>query len=143
MGSHVSVLGYFMQAGFIVKLVMIILVAASVASWTLIIQRAWYFKEKKQQYDAFSRRFWGATDLSKLYADIDSNIEDRHGLAAIFHAGFKEFIRIRKQGPIVIEPIQRVMQISYTKEAERLEHHLPLFASVGSLAPYVGLFGTV
>ena len=143
MGGHVSVLGYFMQAGFIVKLVMMILLAASVASWTLIIQRAWYFKEKKQQYDQFSRRFWGATDLSKLYADIDNNIEDRHGLAAIFHAGFKEFIRVRKYGQVVIEPIQRVMQISFTKEAEQLEQHLPLFASVGSLAPYVGLFGTV
>ena len=143
MGSHTSVLGYFLQAGFIVKLVMMILIAASLSSWTLILQRAWYFKQKKQQYDAFSRRFWGATDLSKLYADIDSNIEDRHGLAAIFHAGFKEFMRIRQLGQWVIEPIQRVMQISHAKEAEHLEQHLALFASVGSLAPYVGLFGTV
>ena len=143
MGGHVCVLGYFMQAGFIVNLVMLILLAASVASWTLIIQRAWYFKLKKEQYDLFSQRFWGATDLSKLFADIDSNIQDRHGLAAIFHAGFKEFLRVRQYGQVVIEPIQRVMQISYAKEAEQLEHHLPLFASVGSLAPYIGLFGTV
>ena len=123
MGSHVSVLGYFLQAGFIVKLVMMILLAASVASWTLIIQRGWYFKLKKQQYDAFSQRFWGATDLSKLFADIDNNIHDRHGLAAIFHAGFKEFTRIRQHGHVVMEPIQRVMQISYAKEAEQLEQH--------------------
>ena len=143
MGSHASVLGYFLQAGFIVKMVMMLLIAASVVSWTLIIQRAWYFKQKKQQYDAFNRRFWGSTDLSKLYADIDSNVEDRHGLAAIFHAGFKEFLRTRGKGNLVLEPIQRVMQISHAKEAEDLEHHLPLFASVGSLAPYVGLFGTV
>lgn len=143
MGSHASVLGYFLQAGIIVKMVMMLLIAASVVSWTLIIQRAWYFKQKKQQYDAFNRRFWGSTDLSKLYADIDSNVEDRHGLAAIFHAGFKEFLRTRGKGNLVLEPIQRVMQISHAKEAEDLEHHLPLFASVGSLAPYVGLFGTV
>lgn len=143
MGSHVSVLGYFMQAGFIVKLVMLILLAASVASWTLIFQRAWYFKQKKQQYDSFNQRFWGANDLSKLYADIDTNIQDRHGLAAIFHAGFKEFLRVRKHGQVVLEPIQRVMMISHAKEAEKLETHLPLFASIGSLAPYVGLFGTV
>ncbi len=141
--GHVSVLGYFMQAGFIVKLVMLILLAASIVSWTLIIQRAWYFKLKKQQYDSFCQRFWGATDLGKLFADLDSNIQDRHGLAAIFHAGFKEFIRVRKYGQIVVEPIQRVMQISHAKEAEQLEHHLALFASIGSLAPYVGLFGTV
>lgn len=143
MGDHVSVLGYFLQAGFIVKLVMMILLAASVASWTLIIQRYWYFKLKKQQYDAFSQRFWGASDLSRLFADIDTNIQDRHGLAAIFHAGFKEYLRVRQHAQLLIEPIQRVMQISYAKEAELLEHHLPLFASVGSLAPYVGLFGTV
>jgi biopolymer transport protein TolQ len=143
MDNHASILSYFMQAGFVVKMVMMLLIAASVISWTLIIQRAWYFKQKKQQYDLFSRRFWGSTDLSKLFADVDSNVEERHGLAAIFHAGFKEFIRVRSQGKVQIEPIQRVMQISHTKEAENLEQHLPLFASVGSLAPYVGLFGTV
>jgi len=141
--NHASVLGYFIQAGFVVKTVMIILIIASVVSWTLILQRAWYFKLKKQQYDAFSKRFWECTDLSKLFIDIDGHGEERHGLAAIFHAGFKEFLRIRKQGDVVLEPIQRVMQISHAKEAERLEHHLPLFASVGSLAPYIGLFGTV
>jgi biopolymer transport protein TolQ len=64
-------------------------------------------------------------------------------MAAIFHAGFKEFIRARKQGDVVLEPIQRVMQISQAKEAEQLELHLPFFASVGSISPYVGLFGTV
>ena len=143
MVNHASVLGYFVQAGFIVKSVMIILLIASVASWTLILQRAWYFKRKKQQYDAFSRRFWECTDLTKLFADLDSNVEDRQGLAAIFHAGFKEFLRVRKQGSIILEPIQRVMQISHAKEAEHLENHLPLFASVGSIAPYIGLFGTV
>ncbi len=143
MGSHASVIGYFIQASFVVKSVMLLLMAASIFSWTLILQRAWFFKQKKQQYDSFSRRFWGSSDLSKLFAEIDSNVEDRHGLAAIFHSGFKEFMRVRHLGNTMLEPIQRVMQISHAKEAERLEQHLPVFASVGSLAPYVGLFGTV
>lgn len=143
MGNHASVLSYFMQAGFVVKFVMMILLTTSIVSWTLILQRAWFFKQKKQQYDAFHRRFWGSTDLSRLFADVDNNIEERHGLAAIFHAGFKEFMRVRGHGAIILEPIQRVMQISHAKEAERLENHLPLFASIGSLAPYIGLFGTV
>jgi biopolymer transport protein TolQ len=142
-GSHANFFTYFLHAGFVVKSVMLLLLVASVASWTLILQRAWYFKRKKQQYDTFNRRFWECTDLSKLYGDIDSNVDERHGLAAIFHSGFKEFLRVRKQGQIVLEPIQRVMQISHAKEAEQLETHLPLFASVGSIAPYVGLFGTV
>lgn len=143
MDNHASILGYFMQAGVVVKTVMLILLAASVVSWTYIIQRAWFFKEKKQQYDAFTERFWGSSDLSRLFSDLDSNVEERHGLASIFHAGFKELMRVRQHGVVVLEPIQRVMQICYNKEAELLEHHLPFFASVGSIAPYIGLFGTV
>ncbi len=143
MANHMSILSYFFQAGIVVKLVMLILLMGSIASWTLILQRAWYFKMKKQQYDAFNQRFWASTDLSKLYADIDCNVAEKQGMAAIFHAGFKEFMRVRQQGHVELEPIQRVMQISQAKEAEELEQHLPLFASVGSIAPYVGLFGTV
>jgi biopolymer transport protein TolQ len=132
-----------MQAGLVVKTVMLILLAASIISWTLIFQRAWYFKRKKQQCDSFNRRFWESNDLSKLYVDIDSSVEPKQGLAAIFHSGFKEYIRFRKQGAVTLEPIQRVMQISYAKESVQLEQHLPFFASVGSIAPYIGLFGTV
>lgn len=141
--DQANVLMYFLHAGPVVKAVMFLLAAASITSWTLIIQRAWFFKEKKQLTDAFNRRFWDSSDLSRLYADVDSNNDQRQGMAAIFHAGFKEFVRARKQGNVVIEPIQRVMQISHAKEAQKLEKHLPFFASVGSLAPYVGLFGTV
>jgi biopolymer transport protein TolQ len=143
MAAHVSVLSYFVQAGFVVKTVMLFLLVASVASWTLILQRAWFFKQKQLQYDVFTRRFWGSSDLSMLYADIDSKIEEREGIASIFHAGFKEFLRIRPSGNIAFDPIQRVMQISHAKESLQLEQHLPFFASVGSIAPYVGLFGTV
>ncbi len=143
MGNQANVLMYFMQAGLVVKSVMILLLVASVTSWTLIFQRAWFFTRRKQLTDLFTRRFWDSSDLSKLYADIDSNSDEKQGLAAIFHAGFKEFVRARKQGTVVLEPIQRVMQISHAKEAEKLEQHLPFFASVGSIAPYVGLFGTV
>lgn len=143
MAGHTSVLGYFLQAGFVVKAVMMLLLMASIFTWTLILQRAWFFKQKKEQYDVFNRRFWGSSDLSILYADIDSKIEERDGLAAIFHAGFKEFLRVRSFMSAPFDPITRAMQISYMKEAERLEQHLPWFASVGSIAPYVGLFGTV
>ena len=143
MGNQANVLMYFLQAGLVVKSVMMILLVASIISWTLIFQRAWFFNRKKQMTDAFNRRFWDSSDLSKLYADVDSNSEERQGMAAIFHAGFKEFVRARKQGIVSLEPIQRVMQISHAKEAEQLEQHLPFFASVGSISPYVGLFGTV
>jgi biopolymer transport protein TolQ len=141
--NHANILGYFMQAGFVVKTVMMILLAASVVSWTLILQRAWYFNRKQQEYNEFNDEFWDSSDLSQLYADVDRHADDNEGLASIFHAGFREYLRARKRGKVDIEPIQRVMQISHTKEAMELEHHLPFFASVGSISPYVGLFGTV
>lgn len=143
MSDNAGVLMYFMQAGFVVKSVMIILTAASISTWALIIQRTMFFNRKKQQADAFNQRFWDSSDLSKLYADVDSNPDEKQGLAAIFYSGFKEFVRARNQGRLSIEPIQRVMQISHAKEAEQLEQYLPFFASVGSIAPYIGLFGTV
>lgn len=143
MVNHANVLGYFFQAGLIVKTVMILLLVASVASWTLILQRAWYFKNKKKLCDLFTERFWDSSDLSKLYMDIDSRMDNKQGLAAIFCAGFKEYIRLHKQGTVLLESIQRAMQIRHTKEAMQLEKHLSFFASVGAIAPFVGLFGTV
>lgn len=144
MSQHANILGYFLHAGFVVKFVMLILFMASIWSWTLIIQRAWYFKSMKKQLKAFSSRFWKSDDLSKLYVELDhQNEEKQGGLAAIFHSGFKEFLRLRKQGRVLIEPIQRVMQISQAKEAQHLEQHLSWLASIGNIAPYIGLFGTV
>jgi biopolymer transport protein TolQ len=143
MVAHASVLGYFWQAGIVVKSVMLILLAASVTSWTLIFQRAWYFKQAKLQYQKFHHRFWQSRDLTDLYERMDKQDNQPFGLASIFYSGFKEFLRLRKQGGVEIEPIQRLMQISHAKEAEHLEQHLPFFASVGSIAPYIGLFGTV
>jgi len=142
--GHASILGYFLQAGMVVKVVMCILLVASVISWTLILQRAWYFNRKKQEFDDFHQRFWASGDLSKLYSDIEnSNTGYKEGLIALFYTGFKEFTRLSQRGKVALEPIQRVMQISQAKEAEALETHLPLFASVGSISPYIGLFGTV
>jgi biopolymer transport protein TolQ len=142
-GNHTTVFGYFLQAGLVVKTVMLLLLIASVVSWTLILQRAWFFKRLQQQYQSFAARFWECTDLSRLFTDIDSRLNERQGLALIFHSGFKEFLRVRKLGEVALEPIQRGMLISHAKEAAKLQQHLTFFASVGSIAPYIGLFGTV
>jgi len=136
-------LNYFFQAGIIVKCVMLLLLSASVVSWGLIFQRAKFFKLKTAQYKTFTRRFWGTGDLNKLYADVDNNIEDRHGLASIFHSGFKLFLRMRQPDHFQLEAIKRVMMIQYEKEATGLENFLSIFSSVGAIAPFVGIFGTV
>jgi len=144
MSAPTSVIGYFLQAGWVVKSVMLLLMAASMLSWTLIFQRIWFFKKKQMDYQSFTRRFWGSTDLSRLFNDLDNNVETRLGVAAIFHSGFKEVLRMSQlQGSQNLKSIARAMQISFAKEAEALEEHLGVFASIGSLAPYIGLFGTV
>lgn len=141
--QHTSVLSYFLGAGLVVKSVMFILLMASIASWALIIQRAWYFKKKQESYEAFTKQFWSTPDLSIFYKELNNNPERQQGLAGIFHVGFKEFLRMNKHGRVLLEPIERVMQIKHAKEEEALEQHLPWFATVGSIAVYIGLFGTV
>ena len=121
MANHASIIGYFFQAGLVVKTVMFLLLCASIASWTLIFQRALFFRQKRADSKRFERRFWESGDLGKLYTDLDTRVEERHGLAAIFHAGFREFVRCRKQGNTSLESITRAMQIGHAKEAEALE----------------------
>ena len=142
MTNQAGLMNYFYDAGLIVKLVMLILLSASILSWTLIIQRSWFYKRNTKNFKDFIASFWNSSDLGKLYMQIDKerNIE---GVTAIFYSGFKEFVRMRKQGKVIVENIVRVMQISCAKEAELLEQHLSIFASIGSIAPFVGLFGTV
>lgn len=143
MSGHISVLGYFVHAGFVVKSVMFILLMASVVSWTLIIERFMYFKKQRLETANFLKRFWRSSDLSRLYADLDVNGEEKTGVAALFFEGFQAYWRRRKQPQVRVDQIERVMQIVYAKEAVSLEQHLPFFASVGSISPYIGLFGTV
>ena len=139
-----SVLNYFIQAGFVVKTVLCILLSASVASWTLIFQRHWFFKTQRKLLVQFKNIFWSSKDLTKLYTDVHTTPhQERHGLFAIFYAGFKEYTRATQHSLTGLATIQRVMQIACAKESVQLEEHLHFFASVGSISPYIGLFGTV
>lgn len=138
-----SIWGYFIHAGWVVKSVMFILLAGSITSWTLIIERINYFRTKKEATAAFLQRFWRVTDLNRLYAELDTNGEEKEGAMALFYEGFQVYWQRRQQGLFSIEPIERAMQIVYGREAVLLERHLPFFASLGSIAPYIGLFGTV
>jgi biopolymer transport protein TolQ len=134
---------YFAEAGIVVKSVMILLIAASIISWTYIFQRGFFFKEREKQLKSFQERFWEGTDLSKLYAQIDEKRSTVFGIERIFHAGFKEYVLERRQNNVNLDGVLRAMRIAHAQESERLEKHLPFLASVGSTTPYVGLFGTV
>ncbi|EKD53879.1 MAG: tolQ protein [uncultured bacterium] len=142
-----SLWGYFINAGLVVKLVMLLLIGASIVSWTYILQRGFYLKQSNQQSSEFENAFWSGGDLAKLYAESTQRNETR-GTEAIFQAGFKEFLRLRKQqshvkAEDVVESSKRAMRGAQMREQDKLELHLPVLATVGSTSPYVGLFGTV
>jgi biopolymer transport protein TolQ len=142
-----SFLTYFLNAGIVVKLVLLLLVAASISSWTYIFQRGFYFKDVRKATSAFEESFWSGGDLSKLYADATRDKEDQQGLSPIFQAGFKEFLRLRKQPGMsaegILESAKRAMRVAEMREQDKLESYLPMLATVGSTSPFVGLFGTV
>jgi biopolymer transport protein TolQ len=141
-----SFLAYFMNAGLVVKLVLLLLVLASITSWTYIVQRFFYLKEVRKDSAEFEASFWSGGDLNKIYTGIDRK-RDLQGMEAIFHAGFKEFLRLHNQPGLhaesVMENARRAMRGAQIREQDKLEMHLPVLATVGSISPYVGLFGTV
>jgi len=142
-----TLFGYFLNAGIVVKCVMLLLLSASILSWTYILQRGFYLKSVRHATLGFEAVFLAGGDLSKLYADSIQHKAKMLGVEAIFQAGFKEFLRLRKQTGVTAETMmenaKRAMRVAQMREQDKLELHLPLLATVGSTSPYVGLFGTV
>lgn len=142
-----SLWAYFMNAGIVVKLVLVFLIGASIVSWTYILQRAFYLKDMRDSTKKFENKFWSGGDLSELYATGIKNKKSQEGLDAIFQAGFKEFLRLHKQvgmtADAIMESAKRAMRVAQMREQDKMELHLPMLATVGSTSPYVGLFGTV
>ena len=130
-----------------VQLVMLFLLALSVISWTIIFQRAVQFKKSRQKADEFEDRFWSGVDLNSLYQDCIKRQASLVGLEVIYAAGFKEFVRLVTSGPaaqeVVMDGTYRQMKVASNRELETLETHLTTLATIGSISPYIGLFGTV
>ncbi len=147
MNYDASFLNYFLHASIVVKCVMLTLLGASICSWAYIFQRFTYLKQVKTSTTQFEQAFWSGEDLSQLYAGAARNKASMGGLEAIFHAGFKEFTRFRKQAgatlDAVMENTQRAMRVAQMREQDKLETSLSFLAIVGSTSPYIGLFGTV
>ncbi|MDP5070705.1 MAG: MotA/TolQ/ExbB proton channel family protein, partial [Congregibacter sp.] len=139
-----------MSAGVTVKLVMALLLAASVTSWYMIFQRFLYFRSAGAEMLDFEEHFWSGVDLAQLYREGNERVADGEliiGVEGVFRAGFKEFSRLTQQSDMdaeaMLEGARRAMRVAMLREEERLEQHLPFLATVGSTSPYVGLFGTV
>ena len=141
-----SMIGYFFDASPVVKIVMLLLLAASFMSWVIIFRRGFFLKESREQLDSFERLFWASSDLGQLYQELEAK-ENPIGLEKIFLSGFKEFIKLQKRSNIDPEAVmagaQRAMRVAHVRVVDDLESHLSFLATVGSTSPYVGLFGTV
>ena len=141
-----SILGLISNASLLVQLVMLLLLAASVISWTMIVSKWKTIKIARNQANKFEDKFWSGTDLSPFYETIRSK-RNLAGMEHIFVAGFKEYIRLHRQQKIssiaIADTALRSMKVAVSREVEALEHYLSFLATVGSTSPYIGLFGTV
>jgi biopolymer transport protein TolQ len=133
-------------ASLIVQLVMLVLLAASIVSWTVIVSKWTMIKDARTTADEFEERFWSGADLAKLYDQVRSQ-EDLSGMEHIFVAGFKEYVRLHRQNRLstmaMADTAQRTMKVALSREIDSLEQYMSFLATVGSTSPYVGLFGTV
>ena len=134
------------QASVVVQGVMLILTLASFASWVIIFNKAKILRQQHQEAVRFEDKFWQGIELVKFYDQMRQR-KLRPVLGDVFCAGFREYLQLARSRQLSSETIshtaERSMKVVLTREAERLEIHLPVLATIGSTSPYVGLFGTV
>jgi len=148
--NDMSIMTLIAGATLPVKAVMAILLITSLFSWWYIFIKVFTIKRAEKDAESFEDAFWSGGDLNKLYEGISAGRRKPQGMAAIFEAGFKEYLRHKQQradGRVeindVMEGARRAMRATYNRELDDLDAHLPFLASVGSVNPYIGLFGTV
>ena len=145
--QDLSILSLITNASVPVQLVIALLLMVSFMSWLFIFRKLFAIRQAGTQTEKFERDFWSGSDINGLY---QSAVNDRHragSLERIFEAGFREFAKLRAQHgadpSIPVEGARRAMRATYQREMDNLERHLAFLASVGSVSPYIGLFGTV
>ena len=142
-----SVLDLFLQASLIVQGVMVILIVTSILSWIVIFERYFNLNRIKLANELFEEQFWSGKDLSEIYEDIkDLPRNELVGSLSVFKHGFNEYLRLsdgQKITPEDLESVNRAIRVSLAREESALMYHLPFLANVGSVSPYIGLFGTV
>ncbi len=147
--ANISLLGLFLQADIIVQIVMLLLLAASVWSWTIIFDKANRISKVKKRADAFEDSFWSGGSLDSLYDKVSKKVTDP--MAATFVSGMREWRHASERNLTQTESmkgsltqrIDRVMSVTVGREITQLEKSMSFLASVGSVSPFVGLFGTV
>ena len=147
MPANTSIVELILSASLVVQLVMLLLLAASVTSWAIIVRKRRVLNQAVAGSDAFETSFWSGSDLTVIYRDLMRGGEPPADMAGLFEAGYREFRRLREQAAMppeqVLEGVRRAMHVAQMREMDRLEESLSTLATIGSTSPYVGLFGTV
>ena len=137
-----SIIQLFLRADFVVKSVIIILIAASVYSWALIFEKYRLFQRIEKSTSSFEDKFWKSRSAESFYNSFTNKEKDP--LASIFQAAMNELIKTKsKSSSVQTNRVSRVLEISADNEINSIEKHFIFLATVGSTAPFIGLFGTV
>ena len=147
MSTDFSIFNLIINASLVVQFVMLILLVSSFFSWVLIFSLRGQMKSARRDIKRFEEEFWSAEDLTQLYSKVTKIDKNISGIEKIFESGFKEFIRLRKKDAFdptdILDGSQRSMKVAIGRELDVFEEKLPTLATVGSVSPYIGLFGTV
>ena len=147
MNGGLNIFKLIAEASILVQAVMLVLLVFSFLSWVIIIRKHQQLKSAMEEAEGFEERFWSGADLAQLFREVSNRGAENGGMENVFESGFREFVRQRQRRVhdmrIVIEGSERAMRVAGTREIGRLERNLEFLANVGSISPYVGLFGTV
>jgi biopolymer transport protein TolQ len=147
MNQDLSIIQLVLHASLVVQLVMLLLLGVSVSSWAAIFRKLFSLGKVKQLNDTFEREFWSGTNLNDLFAAATKNARTSGPMERIFASGMREFQKLRERritdSGTLMDGARRAMRASFQREMDVIETHLSFLASVGSVSPYVGLFGTV
>ena len=145
--QDLSILHLIINASAVVQVVMALLAGVSFMSWYYIFMKWYAVRQARDKTESFERDFWSGGDLNRLYESAVHGGREAGSMARIFEAGFREFTKLRGQKNLdakdVVDGSRRAMRATYQREMDTLEAHLAFLASVGSVSPYIGLFGTV
>ena len=136
-----SIIKLFIRADFVVKSVIVVLIAASIFSWALIVDKYKLFKKINLSSDEFEQKFWKSKSAESFYNNIPANSNDP--LANIFKAGMGEMLKSKTRSSNQSERVSRILEVSTEREMLTIEKYFTFLATVGSTAPFIGLFGTV
>ena len=147
MNQNLSIISLLLNASWVVQAVVLLLIGISIASWAAIFRKVVSLKKATLLNDEFDRGFWSGTSLNDLFAGAAQNAKSSGSMERIFASGMREYQKLRERhitdAGTLLDGARRAMRASYQREMDTIESNLSFLATVGSVSPYVGLFGTV